>query len=123
MPYGSGKGINTVGGTFDGGGATPTPGAQFRFVSQAGGMIDRWDIVADRVGNCVIDVWKLFQAIPTIADTIFGTVTKPTLAAAQLGTLSIVMSQQIAVRAGDVFIFNLDSVATIQIVTVELRIR
>ena len=52
----------------------------------------------------VLDVWKKSSFYPTVADTIFGT--KPSLTAA---TNNSAAGLNIAVAAGDIFAFNVDS--------------
>jgi hypothetical protein len=124
MPYSPGKTVSSIGGTFDGGGAVPAVSSLFFFVAQFSGIIDRWDIVADAVGSAVVDVWKAAGAIPTVANTIAGA-EKPTLSAAQLASDTTLITSWGAgrtVSVGDVFGFNLDSVATVTRVTVELRV-
>ena len=54
--------------------------------------------------TCVLDVWKKSSFYPTVADTIFGT--KPALTAATNNSAS---GLNIAVAAGDIIAFNVDS--------------
>lgn len=111
-----------VGATFDGNGSPPTAGSIGYLVCPYNGTIDQWHVVADVVGSAVIDVWKLASAIPTDADRIAGT-EKPTLSSAQLASdTSLTTWATLAVSAGDVFGFELESASVLTRVTVEVRI-
>jgi len=112
-----------VGVTFDGGGSVPTAGTVGLIVIPFDGTIDRWDIVADASGSAVVDVWKRAGAIPTDAHRIAGT-ERPTLSAAQLSSdTSLTTWTTLAVTAGDVFGFELESVTTCTRITVSVRIQ
>jgi hypothetical protein len=114
--------VKTVGVTFDGGGSTPTPSSVGYIVAPFGGSITRWDVISDQSGSAVIDVWKAAGSIPTDANRIAGT-EKPTLSAAQLASdTSLTTWSTLAVTAGDVFGFELESVTTCTRVTVEVSI-
>ena len=111
-----------VGATFDGSGSPPTAGSVGYAVVPFNGTIDQWYIVGNTSGSAVIDVWKLAGAIPTDANRIAGT-EKPTLLAAQLASdTSLTTWSTLAVAAGDVFGFELESASTLTRVTVEVRI-
>lgn len=110
-----------VGVTIDGGGSPPTVGAVGYVVVPYAGTIDRWDITADASGSCVVDVWKAAGAIPTNANSIAGT-EKPTLSSQQIASDTSLSTWTTAVASGDVFGFELESVATCTRITVEVRI-
>lgn len=80
-------------------------------------------IIGDRAGNAVVDIWKVAYASapPTVANTICAAA-KPTLAAGQKNTDSTLSGWTTTVTAGDVFIFNVDSCATIQKLSVVLGV-
>jgi len=114
--------VKTVGVTFDGGGSTPTLGTVGYIVAPFSGTITRWDVVSDQSGSVVVDVWKAAGSIPTDANRIAGT-EKPALTAAQLANdTSLTTWSTLAVAAGDVFGFELESVTTCTRVTVEVSI-
>jgi len=76
--------------------------------------ITGYSLLADVAGNVVVDIWvDVFANFPpTIADTITAAA-KPTLAAAQ-GVLSTVLTGwTVALTAGDVIAFNIDSTLTL----------
>lgn len=83
-----------------------------------------WTLVADAVGDIVVDVWKDTYANfpPLVADTIAGT-EKPTLAAAQKNQDLSLSSWDTDIDAGDVLAFNVDSAATVQVATLTLRVQ
>lgn len=111
----------TVGMTFDGGGSPPTAGSVGYLVCEFTGVIDQWAIVADAAGSAVVDVWKAAGSIPTNSNSIAGT-EKPTLSAQQLNSDTNLTTWTTAVTAGDVFAFELESVATCTRLTCEVRI-
>lgn len=110
-----------VGMTFDGGGSPPTAGSVGYLVCGFTGVIDQWAIVADASGSAVVDVWKAAGSIPTNANTIAGT-EKPTLSSQQLNNDTSLSTWTTPVTTGDVFAFELESVATCTRVTCEVRI-
>lgn len=111
-----------AGAVFDGQGSPPTAGSVAFIVVPFSGTIDQWHIVADTSGSCVVDVWKAAGSVPTDADRIAGT-EKPTLSAAQLASdTSLTTWSTLAVTAGDVLGFELESAATLTRVAVEVRI-
>ena len=106
----------------DGGGAEITTGVH-GFIEMPFGMtIESWRMLGDQSGSIVVDVWKdLFANYPpTVADTIAGT-EKPTLAAAESAEDTSLTTWNTSVLAGDIIGFNVDSVTTVERVTVSLR--
>ncbi len=78
---------------------------------------------AATVGSIVIDIWKDTYANypPTIADTITASA-KPTLSSANKSTDSTLTGWTVAVAAGDVLAFNVDSATTVTRVTLVLAV-
>lgn len=85
------------------------------------GIITGWQLYegssTPQSSTCVLDVWKKSSFYPTVADTIFGT--KPSLTAS---TNSSATGLNIAVSAGDIFTFNVDSNAGALVLTLSLTI-
>jgi len=83
--------------------------------------IVRATLLADRVGSCVVDVWKDTYANypPTVADSITAAA-KPTLAAAQKYQDATLTGWTKTIASGDVLAFNLDSASTITKITISL---
>lgn len=109
--------------TIDGGSATPTVNTKVYVKVPFSGNITRWDIFADAAGSAVVDVWKHASGtLPTVTDTIAASA-KPTLSSAQINSDATLTGWTVAVAAGDIFGFNLDSVTTCKRITVELTIQ
>lgn len=86
------------------------------------GTLLRASLMADQVGSIVIDIWKDTWANfpPTVADTITAAA-KPTLASAQKAEDTTLTGWTKTFVDGDVYAFNVDSVATVTRVTLELK--
>jgi len=99
----------------DGGGAAITTGAKGFYVAPFKMTITGWTLVADQSGSIAIDVWKDTYANhpPTDADSIVT----PSITAAIKNQGS---GLSLAVAKGDILRFNVDSCATIQLVTLAL---
>lgn len=125
----SARGIETnaitriVTAVFDGGGSAPTVGTKCYVICPFVGTIIGWRILGDVTGSAVVDVWKVAYgaSLPTISDTIAASA-KPTLTAATINKDDTLTGWTTAVTADDVIGFNLDSVATITRLVVELKI-
>lgn len=81
--------------------------------------ITGWTLVGDVVGSAVIDVWKAPNAIPTVGNTIAGS-EKPTLSAAQLASDNTLTTWSVAVTAGDILAFRIDSASGVKRLTLTL---
>ena len=112
-----------VGITVDGGGSTVTTGQKGYLSIPVTGTIVKVRLLADQSGSVVFDVWKDLVANypPTVADTITAAA-KPTLSGADNSEDTTLTGWTTAVVAGDVLGFNVDSVATVTRVTLELEI-
>jgi len=91
------------------------------------GALSQVDMVADRSGSCVIDLWKCtysqFDAgatHPVVGDKITAS-TPPTISSSTKSTDSTLSGWTTALAAGDVIAFNVVSVTAIQRVTVTLK--
>lgn len=107
----------------DGGASAPSTGVKARWTVTYDTTITGWSLVADAIGDAVIDVKRAAYAdFPTTA-SIAGT-DKPTLATAQknrnLGPLSNWGS--VLLVAGDIIEFNLESVTTCKILDLTLNL-
>lgn len=109
--------------TIGNGTSVPTVGAQaFVYVPYAG-TITRATLMSPISGSAVIDVWKAAYASfpPTVANTITASAL-PTLSSATKYQDSTLTGWTTAVSAGDVIMFNLNSVATCTMLVLELEI-
>jgi hypothetical protein len=93
---------------------TLTTGVKRRLTVPFNCTITGWRLTADAVGSIVIDVWKDTYANfpPVVGDTITGS-EKPTLSSAQNNEDTTLTTWTTSVAAGDVLVFNIDSVSTI----------
>ena len=116
--------IYKLGITVDGSGSALTTGLKGFASAPAAGTIVRARLLADQSGDLVFDVWKeLFASFPpTVADTITAAA-KPTLSAEDSSEDTTLTGWTTAVAAGDVFGFNIDSIATITRATLGLWIQ
>ena len=107
----------------DGGGATITTGVKGYITVPFTGTITRAALLADQTGSIVVDIWKdTYTNFPPVnADSITASAT-PTISAALKSEDSTLTGWTTAVTAGDILGFNVDSVTTLQRVTVELDI-
>lgn len=115
--------LNTIGLVIDGGGSAITTGVKGYVRVPYDCTVTAWDLVADQSGSIVIDVWKDTYANypPTVADTIAGT-EKPTLSAAIKNQDTSLSTWTTTLAEGDYLGFNVDSAATVQRVTLQLRV-
>ena len=106
----------------DGGGSAITTGQKGHLEIPFAMTISGWTLVADQSGSIVIDVWKDTYANfpPTVADTIAGS-EKPTLSSVQKNQDLTLSTWTTAVAAGDILAFNVDSITTVQRVSLILR--
>jgi hypothetical protein len=86
-------------------------------------VIQKVDLLADQIGNLVVDIWKDSYANfpPTIADTITAAA-KPTLAGTIKSTDSTLTGWIKDIAAGDILRFNVDSSLTLTRVLLSLTV-
>lgn len=110
----------------DGGASVITTGIKGFISVPFAGTITKWRILStdplSLAGNIVIDIWKdIYTAYPpTVADTITAAA-KPTLSAVNKNESSTLTGWTVAVAAGDVLGFNVDSVGTVKKVSLTLE--
>jgi hypothetical protein len=98
----------------DGGGSAITTGQKGHIEIPFACTITGWTLLADQSGSITIDTWKdtYGNFPPTVADTMWGT--KPALSSAQKAQAT---GLSIAVTAGDIIAYNVDSATTVTRVT------
>lgn len=80
-------------------------------------------LVADAVGDVVVDIWKTsFPTIPSSSGDSITAAAKPTLTADLTYDDQVLTGWDKAVAAGDVLTFNVDSAATVTRVLVAIRL-
>ena len=107
----------------DGGGSVITTGEKGDITIPFACTINEWTLLADQSGSIVVDVWKDTYANypPTVADTITASA-KPTISATTKGQSSTLTGWTTSISAGDILAFNVDSISTIQRVTLSLNV-
>ncbi len=108
----------------DGGGAAITAGEKGHLVIPIKFEILEATLLADQSGSIVIDIWKDTYANfpPTNADSITAAA-PPTITAAIKSKDTTLTGWSKTLLAGDVLAFNVDSCATIERVTLTLKIK
>lgn len=109
--------------TIDGGGNVISTGVKGYVTIPYNCTITGWDIFADQVGSCVIDLWKDTYAnfSPNISDSITGS-EKPTLSSAQKNQDNSLSTWTTSISAGDIIAFNVDSATTVTRVNVIIKV-
>lgn len=99
--------------TFDNAGSVlPTGQVNINYVIPYDATITGWSITGSPSGSISVDVWKSYQSIPTIANTITGT-NYITITSGQLNQSNNLTGWNTSVRQGDIFEFNINSATTI----------
>lgn len=107
----------------DGGGATITTGVKGYLRVPFACTIVSVTLLADQSGSIVIDVWKDTYANypPVVGDSITASA-KPTISSATKSEDTTLTGWTTSISAGDVLGFNVDSVTTLQRVTIQLKV-
>lgn len=107
----------------DGAGATITTGLKGFLEVPFACTITVATLLADQSGSIVVNVWKDTYANfpPTVADKITASA-PPTITTATKSQDSTLTGWTTSVAAGDILAFNVDSVTTIQRVTISLKV-
>lgn len=115
--------VASVNFVIEGGGATITTGIKGDLVIPFACTITEVTLVADQSGSIVIDIWKDTYANfpPTAADSITASA-KPTISTATKSQDGTLTGWTTSVSAGDILRFNVDSVTSIQRVTLHLKV-
>lgn len=108
----------------DGGGATITTGIKGDLEVPFDCTILQATLLADQSGSIVIDIWKDTYANypPTVADSITASA-KPTISSATKSQDSTLTGWTTTITAGQTLRFNVDSVTSLQRVTVSLKVK
>lgn len=123
----TGSAVSTIEFLIDGGGGVIGTGLKGYFTVDYNCTINQATLLADQTGSVVVNIWKTTFANfapgthPVAADKITST-TPPTISAAAKSQDSTLTSWTTAITAGDILAFNVDSCATIQRVTLGLKV-
>lgn len=112
---------NTCGISLDGGNEVISTGTVNYITLVKSGTIKAWALVADQVGDIVIDVWKKSGALPTDADSIVGNGEAPNLTQQSVkSSNTLTQYVNLNVTAGDIIGFHVDSATSITKATLTL---
>lgn len=109
----------------DGGGATITTGVKgdigpFPFDCE----IEEWTLLADQSGSIVVDLWKdSYPNYPPVIGDVITASAKPTITTAVKGQSSTLTGWTTTIAAGETLRLNVNSVTSIQRVTLALKLR
>ena len=108
----------------DGGGSAITTGIKGDLEIPFNCTIEQVTLLADQTGSIVIDIWKDTYANfpPTVADTITAAAI-PTITTATKSQDATLTGWNKTIVKGDILRFNVNSITTIQRVTLSLRVR
>jgi hypothetical protein len=107
----------------DGGGSAITTGQKGHFVVPAGTIVEV-QLLADQTGSIVVDLWKdTYANYPPVAGDSICASAKPTLSSAAKSQDTTLTGWTTTVAEGDVIAVNVDSAATVQRVTLGLRLQ
>lgn len=87
------------------------------------GTITSWTILGDQTGTCVVDVWKTtYAGYPgSVANSITGG-SYITLTSASKNTSSSLGTWTTSFTAGDIFVFNINSISTLNKITIIVNV-
>lgn len=104
----------------DNGGNVITTGVRGYIEVPCDCTVNRTTVMAAQSGSIVVDIWRANGALPTSAAQSIAGSAKPTLSTAQFSTNTTLTGWTTTLAAQDVIAFNVDSVTSIQRVTVAL---
>lgn len=115
--------IDTIGITIDGAGSAVTTGVKGYIRIPYAATINSVTMLADLSGNCVVDIWKdtYAQYPPVDADSITSA-TPATLSGTAKSEDTTLTSWTVAITAGDVIGFNVDSCSTVTRLHLNLKV-
>jgi hypothetical protein len=108
---------------FDGGGQVISTGLKGSIIVPFACAINSWTLVVTPSGSITIDVWKtpLADYPPAVADSITGGA-KPAISGGQQASSSSLGAWNTAVAEGDVLSFNVDSVTSVTLASIALKV-
>lgn len=110
----------------DGGGGTLTTGIKGYLRVDFAGTITQATLLGDQTGSVVVNIYKCDYTTfdppthPAVADKITASA-PPTISSAKKAVDTTLTGWTVAFSAGDIFAFNIDSVTTMQRVTIALK--
>ena len=84
--------------------------------------LNMWTLLADVSGSILVDIWKgAYSSYPPVVGGSITASAKPTISSALKGQSSTLTGWTTALTKGDILRFNVDSVATVKLVSLNLR--
>lgn len=127
-PLEVGSSLTTINFIIDGGASVITTGMKGYLSCDFAGIISQAELLADVSGSIVVNIWKCTYAQfdagsthPVVGDKITASA-PPTITTATKSQDATLTGWTTAFNAGDIFGFNVDSVATIKRCTVALKV-
>lgn len=109
--------------SFDGGGSAIAENSQIELIVERACTILEWSMVGDQSGSVTVDIWRdIFPTIPDNADSITGG-NEPALSLGQTATDATLSGWTTALNAGDLLIFNAESITSVTRATLVLKVR
>jgi hypothetical protein len=108
---------------FDGGGEEIITGLKGSIAVPFPCVIQSWTLVAEPTGSIEIDIWKtsLGDYPPDVGDSITGGA-KPAIVAGQTASSSSLGTWDTAIAEGDVISFNVDSVSSVALASISIKV-
>jgi hypothetical protein len=118
-----GVAVSSINFVIDGGGAVLTTGVKGDLIVDFACTINSVTLLADQSGSVVVNIWKDTYANypPVVGDKITASA-PPTITTATKSQDATLTGWTTAITAGDTLRFNVDSVTTIQRVTLTLKV-
>lgn len=116
--------IVTINFVIDGGGAVITTGIKGDLVVDFACTILSWTLLPDQSGSIVVDIWKdTYANFPPVIGDVITASAKPTVTTTTKNQSSTLTGWTTSIAAGDVLRFNVNSVTTVQRVTLSLKVQ
>ena len=106
--------------TVDGSNSAITTGLKGYIICPYSATINSWNLIADTVGSCEIDIWKN-TSIPNGANSITAS-SRPSLSSQQINSDEILSGWTTNISEGDILAFNIVSSSIITQVTLTIKI-
>lgn len=122
FPGGDGNPVKELTFTFDNGASALNTGqALIYYTIPYDADIKGWSITGSPSGSISIDVWKAYQVLPSVANSITGG-NYITLSSQQINGSTNLTGWATSVRAGEIFELNINSAATLTRVCLVLKL-
>lgn len=116
-------GVASVNVVIDGVGSAISPGLKCFQPIPFDCVITGWTLLAEQSGSIVVDIWKsTYSAFPPVVGGSITAAAKPSISGGVKASSSALTGWTVAVSAGDVLAFNVDSASVINRATLSLSL-